>query len=230
MKKRCFFVLFLAFTMLFSSFVSADPLSTGSKGNEVLKLQQRLVQLGYLKGSVDGIFGKATKEAVIKFQKKKYIAADGIVGAKTNKLLYELSNRGATTRIKATMKWPAGEYKDYSDFGMRLHPIYKKWKMHTGMDIGMDLGANVYASSDGVVTRDGENGGYGLAITIKHGNGIETLYAHNSKLVVKQGDQVKSGQIIAKAGSTGISTGPHLHFEVRINGKAVDPVPYLDKD
>ena len=227
MKKRYFFVLLLTFTMLCGSLVSADSLSNGSKGNEVLKLQQRLAQLGYLKGSVDGIFGKVTKEAVMKFQKKKAITADGIVGIKTNKLLYELSNRGATTRIKATMKWPAGEYKDYSDFGMRLHPIYKKWKMHTGIDIGMDKGANVYASSDGVVARAGENGGYGLAITIKHGNGIETLYAHNSKLVAKEGDKVKSGQVIAKAGSTGISTGTHLHFEVKINGRAVDPAPYF---
>ena len=132
--------------------------------------------------------------------------------------------------IGGALGWPApGNFKISSSYGYRLHPILKKNKMHTGIDIHTPMGADIVAANAGKVLLSAYNGGYGYCIIIDHGGKISTLYAHNSKLLVKEGEQVEKGQLIAKAGSTGLSTGPHLHFEVRENGKHVDPMGYLTK-
>ncbi|KGG80243.1 peptidase M23 [Caloranaerobacter azorensis H53214] len=126
------------------------------------------------------------------------------------------------------MLWPApGYYRITSYFGYRMHPIFKKRKFHTGIDIAVPLGGRIVAANEGVVQYAGWLGGYGKAVWIDHGGGISTLYAHNSRLLVKKGQNVKKGQVISRAGSTGYSTGPHLHFEVRRNGKVVDPLPWV---
>ncbi|MDI6600548.1 MAG: peptidoglycan DD-metalloendopeptidase family protein [Thermoanaerobacteraceae bacterium] len=124
--------------------------------------------------------------------------------------------------------WPAPDYTKISDpYGWRVHPILKTEKMHTGVDMATPMGSRVLAAADGEVIFAGVYGGYGNAVIIDHGSGISTLYGHNSKLLVKVGDKVTKGQQIAKAGSTGLSTGSHLHFEVRKNGTPVDPMPYF---
>lgn len=115
-----------------------------------------------------------------------------------------------------------------SSYGSRVHPIYGDRRFHDGIDIAVPVGTPVRASADGVVTWSGDKSGYGLTVIIDHGNGIETLYGHNSRLVAKRGSEVKKGQVIAYSGNTGVSTGPHLHYEVRKAGKCVDPMIYLD--
>lgn len=108
-----------------------------------------------------------------------------------------------------------------SEFGPR-------WgRRHEGIDIAAGVGTPVKAAADGVVRQASWNGGYGNAVVIDHGNGVTTLYAHNSELTVKPGDRVTSGQTVAKVGSTGDSTGPHLHFEVKVDGTKIDPRPWL---
>lgn len=124
--------------------------------------------------------------------------------------------------------WPApGYHKITSYYGYRVHPILKKKKLHTGIDISVPRGSDVVAGNAGKVIYSGYYGSYGNAVIIDHGGKISTLYAHNDKLLVKEGAEVKKGQVIAKSGSTGLSTGPHLHFEVRVNGQHVDPIKYL---
>lgn len=98
---------------------------------------------------------------------------------------------------------------------------------HQGIDIAAGTGTPVTAAAGGVVRKASWYGGYGNAVIVDHGNGVQTLYGHNSKLTVKPGDTIKAGQKIAEIGSTGDSTGPHLHFEVQVNGKKVDPRPWL---
>jgi murein DD-endopeptidase MepM/ murein hydrolase activator NlpD len=114
-----------------------------------------------------------------------------------------------------------------SEFGMRVHPITKKKKMHDGIDLAVDEGVPVKAAADGKVIFAGDGGGYGNLVKIDHGNGIETRYAHASALKVNEGDFVRRGQVIALAGHTGVATGDHLHYEVRVNGSPVDPRKYL---
>jgi murein DD-endopeptidase MepM/ murein hydrolase activator NlpD len=98
---------------------------------------------------------------------------------------------------------------------------------HEGIDIGAAGGAPVRAAADGVVRRASWYGGYGNAVIIDHGGGVQTLYGHNASLDVRPGQRVSAGQVIAKVGSTGDSTGPHLHFEVEVDGRPVDPRPWL---
>lgn len=124
--------------------------------------------------------------------------------------------------------WPsASSTRVTSEFGMRYHPILKVNKMHTGIDIGAKSGTNVLAANNGTVIKAGWNNSYGNVVMIDHGGGIVTLYAHNSKLLVSTGDVVAKGQTIALVGSTGNSTGPHIHFEVRVNGDYKNPRDWL---
>ena len=132
-------------------------------------------------------------------------------------------NVGGST---GTMTWPA-EGEITSPFGWRVHPIFGTQRLHTGIDIGADYGDAIRAADGGVVIHSDWMGGYGNAVIIDHGNGISTLYAHNSQLLVSEGQTVAKGQTVARCGSTGYSTGPHLHFEVRQNGSPVNPLNYL---
>ena len=128
------------------------------------------------------------------------------------------------------MIWPVGKEGTYitSGYGNRLHPIQGVYKYHSGIDIGnAGYGAPVIAATDGVVTFAGVMGGYGNCVMINHGDGIVTLYGHGQEILTTLGTEVSKGDVIMLVGSTGNSTGPHLHFEVRKNGIIQDPIPYL---
>jgi murein DD-endopeptidase MepM/ murein hydrolase activator NlpD len=118
-----------------------------------------------------------------------------------------------------------------SNFGRRFHPLFHYWRLHTGMDIGAGTGAPIVAAADGEVVRAGYSGGSGNYTCILHGrrgnDSVSTCYAHQSQILVHPGQQVRRGQLIGRVGNTGTSTGPHLHFEVRLNGDPVDPANWL---
>jgi len=117
-----------------------------------------------------------------------------------------------------------------SPFGERVHPVTGKHKHHDGVDLSAAEGTPIRAAEEGVVSFAGRQGGYGNVVIVDHagpGGGFQTVYAHQSHIGVTQGERVARGAVIGAVGSTGVSTGPHLHFEVRQGGKAVDPLPYL---
>jgi murein DD-endopeptidase MepM/ murein hydrolase activator NlpD len=120
-----------------------------------------------------------------------------------------------------------GEADMTSPFGKRMHPILRRFAIHTGIDLRGDAGDPVRATATGKVTIAGRQGGYGNMVEISHGNGLATRFGHLSEISVKVGQIVRIGEIVGRIGSTGLSTGPHLHYETRINGAAVDPQKFL---
>lgn len=135
----------------------------------------------------------------------------------------QAQNTGGVT-ASGSFGWPCPScYYITSRAGNRFHPIFNEWRYHSGLDIGAQYGAAIVASDSGTVCLCGENGGYGNCIMIDHGNGYYTLYGHMSSFAVSNGDAVTKGQTIGYVGSTGWSTGPHLHFEIRYGSTCLDP-------
>ncbi len=131
--------------------------------------------------------------------------------------------------VGGTFMWPSTASTITSPYGSRTHPITGRVRNHAGVDIGASYGSAVYAANSGTVLVAGWNsGGYGNYVVIDHGGGLTTLYAHCSSLCVSTGQSVSKGQVIAKVGSTGMSSGPHLHFEVLQNGSTVNPMSYFN--
>ncbi len=147
--------------------------------------------------------------------------------------LAKLTGKKSTKAIVSTGKmiWPVTGFRVTSNFGYRRHPIHRKRIMHTGLDLAKPRNTPVKAADSGTVIHSGWRGGYGKVVMINHGNrngqNIVTLYAHLQSTSVRKGQKVSKGNIVGKVGSTGYSTGPHLHFEVRRNGKPVNPRSYL---
>lgn len=137
-------------------------------------------------------------------------------------------NQDLYSRIPA-LKPTIGAYSIHG-FGMRKHPILGIRKFHRGIDINCNWGTPVHSPGDGKVRSVQRQSGFGLVIEIDHGYGYSTIYAHLSKALVKRGEKVKRGQVIAKSGNSGLSSGPHLHYEVHHNGKALDPIDFFFDD
>lgn len=182
-----------------------------------------------------------TSKATVEKQKKEIAASNeetqemlDKLNAEADRVSAEVKQKGSSsTTSKYTggaMAWPVpsvGTSNITSIYGWRTHPIFGVGRGHTGVDIGASYGSSVVAANPGTVIFSGWNGGYGNCVIIDHGGGITTLYGHNSSLKVSVGQKVSRGQTIALIGSTGWSTGPHCHFEVRINGNHTDPLDYI---
>lgn len=163
-----------------------------------------------------------TDKALIDQQYEELMAASRQVGA----MIRERGDGGVQASGSGAMIWPISGPVT-SEFGWRVHPITGSQRFHSGVDIGGDYGQSVHAAQSGTVEYAGWISGYGNAVIINHGGGITTLYGHNQSLAVSEGQSVSQGQTIAYCGSTGNSTGPHCHFEVRRNGEPVSPYSYL---
>lgn len=137
-------------------------------------------------------------------------------------LIPSVGGRATTQRFRWPVKGPIS-----SGYGWRTHPIYKNRQFHAGIDIAVPTGTIVRATAAGKVIRAESMGGFGLGVVIDHGKGITSWYGHNSVLLTKAGEKVVRGQIIAKSGSTGVSTGPHLDFRIKVNGSTVNPEKWL---
>ncbi|MDO5331965.1 MAG: peptidoglycan DD-metalloendopeptidase family protein, partial [Bacillota bacterium] len=172
----------------------------------------------------------AAQKKAVESDNKALEAQIDELNAEADRLVAEiLKLQGNDAYAGGQMCWPSkSSTRITSNFGNRLHPILKVYKLHTGIDIGAAKGTDIIAANSGKVIKAAYNaGGYGYYVMIDHGGGIVTLYAHSSKLLVNVGDIVVRGQTIALVGSTGNSTGPHIHFEVRVNGQYVDPLGYV---
>ena len=202
--------------------------------NILVRQEENMKNLEMRKGMLDKTLGEKQKlVAEMTKDVEKYKAIYEAAEEAEAKLIRENSKAlsYSANPIKYTggkFSWPVpSTQRITSQYGYRIHPVYKTKKFHSGIDIGAAYGVDIIAAADGVVTLATTNGGYGKCIIINHGSGITTLYGHSSTMLVESGQRVTKGQLIAKAGSTGVSTGPHLHFEVRINGATTNPLNYV---
>jgi murein DD-endopeptidase MepM/ murein hydrolase activator NlpD len=147
--------------------------------------------------------------------------------AGTGEVATAYSSPVPTRGISVPSRMPLEGASLTSNFGMRTHPVLGGRRQHQGIDLAAPTGTPVYATADGIIGRADWYSSYGLYISINHGASMETRYAHLSRLAVAAGDTVKKGDLIGYVGSTGRSTGPHLHYEVRVEGLAVNPIPYM---
>ena len=154
-------------------------------------------------------------------------AMDNEIARKERELQAQLAAQGVTIVSEKGFKWPSYATTITSLFGSRTHPVTGRPNNHTGVDIAAAGGTDIWAAKSGVVLTSTYNSSYGNYVVISHANGESTLYAHMSKRLVSEGDKVTQGQTIGLVGTTGSSTGNHLHFEVRLNGQRQDPLNYF---
>lgn len=188
--------------------------------------QEKTSQEGELQDSRGSV--ASLKSSVSKNNKVLEAQVDEM-NEEANALVDEIRKlEGGGAYIGGQLGWPVpSSTRITSPFGYRIHPILGIRKLHTGIDIAAKSGSTVVSAGPGTVIKAAWNNSYGYMVMVDHGGGIVTLYAHNSVLKVKTGDNVKRGERIALSGSTGASTGPHVHFEVRVNGEYKNPMNYL---
>jgi len=192
------------------------PLHVGNAGWDVASLQFQLAEHGFPSATFDGVFGPHIDAALRRFQKFAGLKADGVAGPDTLAAL-----RRPPPAIPLPLAWPLAKPVLGDPFG----PRGDRW--HTGIDLPAPLGTPAYAARSGEVVWSGWRDGYGLLVTVAHGHGERSMYAHLSRIDVRVGVWVGQGVRVGLIGATGDATGPHLHFEVRVRGAAVDPLRAL---
>jgi murein DD-endopeptidase MepM/ murein hydrolase activator NlpD len=191
-------------------------LNMGKSGWDVAALQFALATHGFPSGTFDGGFGPHTDAALRRFQRFAKLGADGVAGPATYAALRRPPARSPIS-LRRPVRAPLGDR-----FGPRDN------RFHTGIDFTASSGASVRAAASGRVAQAGwDSGGYGYLVTLWHGNGVRTMYGHLSAVLVHRGQRIAAGVRLGRVGATGHAFGPHLHFEVRVRGAAVDPLPAL---
>ncbi|MCR4420442.1 MAG: peptidoglycan DD-metalloendopeptidase family protein [Clostridia bacterium] len=203
-------------------------------------LEARKARIASLKGQTETqkqtLEGHQKEKAALRAQAEeekrraeRALAAEEEASRKLAAKIRELEGqRGKTPFVGGRFAWPVpGYYSVSSDYGWRIHPILGGRRFHSGIDIPAPTGTRVVAAAEGEVIFSGWYGGYGNAVVISHGGNVTTTYGHLSRISVGEGQQVKQGQEVGRVGNTGLSTGPHLHFDVREGGEPVSPWSYL---
>ena len=246
-KQLLLYAILFVFVVFFFCFISIRLLL-----DEVRQIENKrdLMQQEYLKineknEQLQALIDEKTEELVKVSDRVEDL--EGIVGL-ANKTTDETENKGndllervdlasitAAQKAFVMQLLPngvplRGNYRVTDEWGVRLHPILRRTHSHTGTDFSVPVGTPVYATADGVAdfTANGYNGGYGIMLKLEHAFGFKTFYAHLSKIVVRKGDFVKKGQLIAYSGNSGRSTGPHLHYEIRYLGVDLNPRPFVE--
>jgi peptidoglycan hydrolase-like protein with peptidoglycan-binding domain len=192
------------------------PLSLGSIGGDVAELQFLLAWHGFPNGTFDGSFGRHTEAALLRFQRWAHVPPVGIAGPRTVAAL-----RAPLPRCPIALAWPVPV-----PVGDRFGP--RGAGFHPGIDLPAAPGTPVRSAVAGRVTFAGPTtNGYGKLVIVKTGRSVATMYAHLLRIRVRRGERVRVGSLVGRVGATGEATGPHLHFEVRVRGAAVDPLPAL---
>jgi hypothetical protein len=191
-------------------------LNYGKTGWDVAALQFALATHGFPSGTFDGGFGPRTEAALRRFQRFARLGRDGVAGPATYRALRRPPAHSPLS-FRRPVRAPVGDR-----FGPRNN------RFHAGIDFTASSGANVRAAASGRVVHAGwDSGGYGYLVTLWHGDGVRTMYAHLSAVLVHRGQRIAAGVRLGRVGATGHAFGPHLHFEVRVRGAAVDPLPAL---
>jgi peptidoglycan hydrolase-like protein with peptidoglycan-binding domain len=191
-------------------------LHEGNRGWDVAALQFKLAWHGFPSGTFDGDFGSHTDAALRRFQRRAHLGADGVAGPATVRAL-----RRGRPHVPFGLRRPVN-----APVGDRFGPRGNRF--HAGLDFPASYGARVWAAKKGRVVKAGwSSGGFGYLVVIRHRRHVRTMYAHLSHIGVRRGERVVAGERIGRVGASGEATGPHLHFEVRRRGAAVDPLPAL---
>jgi murein DD-endopeptidase MepM/ murein hydrolase activator NlpD len=195
--------------------LGARTLRTGAHGFDVAELELALAWQGFPSGGLDGRFGPELRSALIRFQRASALRPDGVAGTTT---FARLRRRPRLSPIP--LGWPL-----LVQVGDRFGP--RSSRFHAGIDLPAPAGTAVIASAAGKVTWAAPRGSWGNLVTVDHGRGVRTMYAHLATINVKVGEWLAGGTVLGRVGSTGDATGPHLHFEVRVDGAAIDPLQAL---
>jgi murein DD-endopeptidase MepM/ murein hydrolase activator NlpD len=195
--------------------LGSRTLRIGARGFDVAELELALAWQGFPSGTIDGAFGGRLRSALIRFQRASGLRADGVAGS----AIFTRLRRGPRPS-PIPLGWPLLA-RVGDRFGVRAP------RFHAGIDLPAPAGTGVIASAPGKVTWAAPRGGWGNLVTVDHGHGVRTMYAHLARIDVRVGQWIAGGTVLGRVGSTGDATGPHLHFEVRVAGAAVDPLQAL---